>query len=53
LEQFATRGINLTRIEPRPTGGRLGDCCFLINCEGHVNDERLGETLMGLAKGVR
>lgn len=50
LEQFATRGINLTRIESRPIGGRLGDYCFSIDCEGHVNDERLGETLMGLKR---
>src|SRR5664279_4096701 len=38
LEQFAARGINLTRIESRPNGGRLGDYCFSIDCEGHVND---------------
>jgi prephenate dehydratase len=50
LEQFATRGINLTRIESRPTGGRLGDYCFSIDCEGHVNNERVGETLMGLRR---
>jgi prephenate dehydratase len=50
LEQFATRGINLTRIESRPIGGRLGDYCFSIDCEGHVSDERVGETLMGLQR---
>jgi len=50
LEQFATRGINLTRIESRPNGGRLGDYCFSIDCEGHVSDERVGETLMGLRR---
>lgn len=50
LEQFATRGINLTRIESRPTGDRLGDYCFSIDCEGHVSDERLGEALMGLRR---
>ena len=50
LEQFAARGINLTRIESRPNGGRLGDYCFSIDCEGHVKDERVGETLMGLKR---
>ena len=50
LEQFAVRGINLTRIESRPNGGRLGDYCFSIDCEGHVHDERVGETLMGLQR---
>ena len=44
------RGINLTRIESRPNGGRLGDYCFSIDCEGHVSDERVGETLMGLKR---
>ena len=50
LEQFAVRGINLTRIASRPNGGRLGDYCFSIDCEGHVNDERVGEMLMGLQR---
>ena len=50
LEQFAARGINLTRIESRPNGGRLGDYCFSIDCEGHVSNERVGETLMGLQR---
>lgn len=50
LEQFSARGINLTRIESRPNGGRLGDYCFSIDCEGHVNDQRVGETLMGLQR---
>ena len=50
LEQFAVRGINLTRIESRPNGGRLGDYCFSNDCEGHVNDERVGEMLMGLQR---
>lgn len=48
LEQFATRGVNLTRIESRPVGARLGNYCFSIDCEGHVDDERVAEALMGL-----
>jgi prephenate dehydratase len=48
LEQFATRGVNLTRIESRPVGARLGNYCFSIDCEGHVSDARVGEALMGL-----
>jgi prephenate dehydratase len=56
LEQFATRGINLTRIESRPTGDALGRYCFSIDCEGHVGDARVAEALMGLHRtcsGVR
>jgi prephenate dehydratase len=48
LEQFATRGINLTRIESRPTGDALGRYCFSIDCEGHISEARVGEALMGL-----
>ncbi len=48
LEQFVTRGINLTRIESRPAGDALGRYCFSIDCDGHLADPRVGETLMGL-----
>jgi prephenate dehydratase len=48
LEQFATRGVNLTRIESRPIGDRLGRYRFNIDAEGHVLDESVGEALSGL-----
>jgi prephenate dehydratase len=48
LEEFATRGINLTRIESRPTKGRIGRYCFSIDCEGHIDDERVGDALAAL-----
>lgn len=48
LEQFAVRGINLTRLESRPTRKSLGRYCFSIDVEGHIAEERIGETLMGL-----
>ena len=50
LTQFAARGVNLTRIESRPTGERFGRYCFSIDCEGHVDDARVGEALMGLRR---
>jgi prephenate dehydratase len=50
LEQLTTRGVNLTRIESRPTGAALGDYCFSIDAEGHVADQRVGEALMGLRR---
>ena len=50
LTEFAVRGINLTWIESRPTGGGLGRYCFSIDCEGHVVDARVGEALMGLRR---
>ncbi|MBR7744265.1 prephenate dehydratase [Phycicoccus sp. BSK3Z-2] len=50
LEQFAARGINLTRLESRPTKASMGSYCFSVDIEGHVLDERLGEALMGLRR---
>jgi prephenate dehydratase len=48
LEQFAVRGVNLTRIESRPIGDRLGRYRFNVDAEGHVNDDAVGEALAGL-----
>ena len=48
LEQFSSRGVNLTRIESRPTGDALGRYCFAIDAEGHVEDARVAEALLGL-----
>lgn len=50
LEQFAVRGVNLTRLESRPTGEAMGSYCFSIDFEGHLLDARVGETLMGLKR---
>ncbi len=48
LTEFAMRGVNLTRIESRPTKGRLGQYCFSIDCEGHVRDARVGDALAAI-----
>lgn len=48
LTEFAVRGINLTRIESRPTGGGIGDYFFSVDAEGHVDEARVGEALIGL-----
>jgi prephenate dehydratase len=48
LEQFSGRGVNLCRIESRPTKTGLGDYCFSIDAEGHLRDPRLAEALQGL-----
>jgi prephenate dehydratase len=50
LSQFAVRGVNLSRIESRPTGEGIGRYCFFIDCEGHVTAPRVGEALMGLRR---
>jgi prephenate dehydratase len=48
LTEFAVRGVNLTRIESRPTGELLGRYCFSVDCEGHVADARVGDALAAL-----
>ena len=50
LEQFAVRGVNMTRLESRPTGEGMGAYSFSIDFEGHLLDARVGETLMGLKR---
>jgi prephenate dehydratase len=50
LTELAVRGVNLTRIESRPTGERLGRYVFFLDCTGHVADPRLGEALRALRR---
>lgn len=50
LTEFAVRGVNLTRIESRPTGGGLGRYCFSVDLEGHVAEARVGEALSALKR---
>ncbi len=50
LSEFALRGVNLTRIESRPTGFGLGRYCFSVDLEGHVRDARVGEALSALKR---
>jgi len=50
LTEFSLRGINLTRIESRPTKSRLGHYSFSIDCEGHIADARVGDALAALRR---
>jgi prephenate dehydratase len=50
LMELAVRGVNLTRIESRPTGERLGRYVFFLDCAGHVAEARVGEALQGLRR---
>ncbi|MHB8438772.1 MAG: prephenate dehydratase [Acidimicrobiales bacterium] len=45
LSEFSARGINLTKIESRPTKQGLGSYCFLIDLEGHIADEVVADCL--------
>jgi prephenate dehydratase len=50
LEQFAARGVDLTRIESRPTGAGFGEYCFSLDLDGHVAEPRVAEALKGLRR---
>jgi len=50
LEQFATRGVNLTLLASRPIGDRMGRYRFVIDAEGHVKDERVADALLGVKR---
>ena len=50
LTEFAVRGINLSTIQSRPTGDALGSYFFFVDCEGHIDDARVGEAMMGVRR---
>jgi prephenate dehydratase len=50
LTEFAVRGLNLSTIQSRPTGDGLGSYFFFIDCEGHIDDARVGEAMMGVRR---
>ncbi|MEV6927483.1 prephenate dehydratase [Dactylosporangium sp. NPDC051485] len=50
LTELSVRGVNLSRIESRPTGERLGRYVFFLDCGGHVADLAMGEALQGLRR---
>lgn len=45
LQEFAFRNINLTKIQSRPTRRALGEYCFFIDFEGHIEDEIVQDVL--------
>nr|WP_314840745.1 prephenate dehydratase [uncultured Microbacterium sp.] len=50
LEQFSTRGINLSLIESRPIGDELGRYRFVIDADGHIEHERMADALLGIRR---
>jgi prephenate dehydratase len=50
LQEFAGQGINLSRIESRPSRRGLGDYYFYIDLEGHISDQPVKEALQGIGK---
>ncbi len=50
LGEFASRNINLTRIESRPTKTTAWQYNFYLDFEGHRNEKRCTEALQALEK---
>ena len=45
LHEFADRGINLTKIESRPSGAELGVYIILVDSEGHRDHPQIAQAL--------
>ncbi len=52
LGEFASRNINLTRLESRPAKKNLGDYVFMIDLDGHLYDDNVFEAIEVLRKTV-
>jgi prephenate dehydratase len=50
LEHFARAGVNLTKIESRPTKKSLGDYIFYIDFTGDAADEKIKKILDNVKK---
>ena len=52
LGEFASRGINLTKIESRPSKRALGDYYFFVDLQGHKLDPLVAVALRNMNKKV-
>jgi prephenate dehydratase len=50
LSPFAERGINLLKIESRPTGKGMGNYMFLLDFEGSIDDANVKQAVAELTK---
>ncbi|HEX6388398.1 MAG TPA: prephenate dehydratase [Solirubrobacteraceae bacterium] len=50
LSEFAFRGVNLTRIESRPSRRRLGHYVFHVDCDGHRGSEPVAGAIEALGR---
>ena len=48
LEPLARRGLNLSRIQSRPTKRKLWEYAFFLDVEGHTEDPLMAEALVEL-----
>jgi chorismate mutase/prephenate dehydratase len=50
LEPLAREGLNLSRIQSRPTRKKAWEHAFFLDVQGHEQDEGLATALMELRK---
>jgi prephenate dehydratase len=50
LAEIAGRGINMTRLESRPTRSKLGEYVFLIDTDGHIADPAMADMVAALIR---
>ncbi|MDP6666355.1 MAG: prephenate dehydratase [Dehalococcoidia bacterium] len=50
MKPFADAGINLTKIESRPTGEEIGTYIFLLDFEGHIGEGHIQKAIVELKK---
>ncbi|HAK60667.1 MAG TPA: prephenate dehydratase [Nitrospiraceae bacterium] len=50
LEPFAQLGVNLTRLDARPSGKKVWDYVFFLDMEGHTEDKKVAEAIESLKK---
>lgn len=50
LLPFAELGINLTRLDARPSGRRVWDYVFFLDLEGHTDDKKISQAIESLKK---
>ena len=48
MNEFASRNVNLRKIESRPTKQLLGQYIFLIDCDGHREDPLVNDAIQAL-----
>tara|TARA_Y100000996_G_scaffold296130_1_gene234407 strand:- start:3368 stop:4195 length:828 start_codon:yes stop_codon:yes gene_type:complete len=52
LTEFASRDINLVKIESRPNKKSLGRYVFLVDIEGHRSDQKVTQSINALSSKV-
>ena len=50
LAPFAESGINLNRLDARPSGRKVWDYVFFLDMEGHIEDEKVARAIESLRK---